>query len=96
MVNNFVLSWSVLEAMSIGCPVVASNTAPLFKLIQDKENGLFANFFDPQDVAEKVSRLLDNAALRKNARKTIIQNYSIKKVLPIYEKLITSIANGVG
>ena len=94
----FVLSWSVLEAMSIGCSVVASNTAPLFELIQDKENGLFANFFDPQDIAEKVSRLLDDAALRKkiskNARKTIIQNYSIKKVLPMYEKLITSIANG--
>ena len=94
----FVLSWSVLEAMSIGCPVVASNTSPLFEVIQDKENGLFADFFQPEDIAQKVSMLLDDTNLRdkisKNARKTIIQNYSIKKVLPMYEKLITSIANG--
>jgi glycosyltransferase involved in cell wall biosynthesis len=94
----FVLSWSVLEAMSIGCPVVASNTSPLLEVIKDKEYGLLAEFFEPSDIAAKVSMLLDDVALRKkiskNARKTIIQNYSIKKILPLYKKLITSIANG--
>jgi glycosyltransferase involved in cell wall biosynthesis len=94
----FVLSWSALEAMSIGCPMVVSNTAPLHEVIKDNENGLFAEFFEPDDIAAKVSILLDNAALRKkigkNARKTIIQNYSVKKILPLYEKLISSVANG--
>ena len=83
--------------MSIGCPLVASKTSPLFEVIKDNDNALFADFFDPEDIAQKVSKLLDDESLRKkiskNARKTIIQKYSIKKILPTYEKLITSIAN---
>ncbi len=98
MTVPFVLSWSVLEAMSIGCPLVASKTSPLFEVIKDNENALFADFFDSEDIAQKVSKLLDDESLRKkiskNGRKTIIQKYSIKKILPTYEKLITSIASG--
>ena len=98
MTVPFVLSWSVLEAMSIGCPLVASKTSPLFEVIKDNENALFADFFAPEDIAQKVSRLLDDESLRKkiskNGRKTLIQKYSIKKILPTYEKLITSIASG--
>lgn len=98
MTVPFVLSWSVLEAMSIGCPLVASKTSPLFEVIKDNENALFADFFKPEDIAQKVSMLLDDESLRKkiskNGRKTIIQKYSIKKILPTYEKLIASIASG--
>ena len=42
----FVLSWSLLEAMSAGAAIVASDTAPVKEAMVDGETGLFIDFFD--------------------------------------------------
>ncbi|MDP4708473.1 MAG: glycosyltransferase, partial [Rickettsiaceae bacterium] len=98
MTIPFVLSWSLLEAMAIGCPIVASDTAPVIEVIQNGENGLLADFFSPEQIAKHVITLLSDPALRDhystNARKTILQKYSTNQILPLYEELITNIANG--
>ena len=59
----FVLSWSLLEAMSIGCAVVGSATAPVMEVLQHEHNGLLVDFFNPQAIAEQVSRLLEDRPL---------------------------------
>ncbi|MGC0371514.1 MAG: hypothetical protein DGJ47_000203 [Rickettsiaceae bacterium] len=92
----FVLSWSMLESMSAGCAVVASDTKPVIEVIEDGKNGMLADFFAPKEIAEKVEYLLNNPQLRQkisqNARETIKSKYSLKKIMPQYISLIKSVA----
>lgn len=78
----FVLSWSLLEAMSVGCTVVASRTPPVQEAIADGENGLLADFFSPAEIAERVDYALsgDLAEMRRNARRTVVERYDLRSV----------------
>lgn len=92
----FVLSWSMLEAMSSQCLLVGSRTAPVEEVITDGANGMLVDFFSPEQVAEAVCKVLDKpenfADLKAAARQTIIQNYDLRTVcLPRYEQLIASL-----
>lgn len=61
----FVLSWSLLEAMSIGCAIVASNTQPLHEAIEHNQTGRLVDFFDAAQLTDEVCGLLDNPAERQ-------------------------------
>ncbi len=78
----FVLSWSLLEAMSAGCAIVASNTAPVAEVIHDKHTGWLVDFFDSAGLAEAVCALLANPQERQrlghNARAYAVANYDLK------------------
>ncbi len=84
----FVLSWSMLEALSTGCVVVGSNTQPVKEVIQDGVNGILVDFFDVEAITEKVNDVLDHPeqmqAIREQARQTIIDNYDLDKLLRIH------------
>ncbi|MCF4130235.1 glycosyltransferase [Methylobacterium sp. SyP6R] len=54
----FVLSWSALEAMALGCPMVMSDTTPTRELIRTGDEAEIVDFFDPAALAETVCRLL--------------------------------------
>lgn len=80
----FVLSWSLLEAMSAGCAVVASDTAPLREAIRDGETGRLVDFFDADGLAEQVAALLGDDAQRRrlgsHARAFARANYDLWSV----------------
>lgn len=86
LTRPFVLSWSMLEAMSTGCLIIASDTSPVTEVVQDGVNGLLVDFFSPQDIVAKIEHALDNPdqmeMLRINARKTIQEKYSLSDLLP--------------
>jgi glycosyltransferase involved in cell wall biosynthesis len=94
----FVLSWSMLEAMSAECLVIASSTPPVTEVIKDGVNGLLVDFFDFAAVAERVDEVLDHkdrmAAIRKKARQTIVQNYELESCLAEQFKLIENLIGG--
>ena len=80
----FVLSWSLLEAMSVGCAIVASDTQPLREAIRHDETGRLVDFFDVAGVANEVCALLDDPAARQrlgqNARAFAQANYDLQTV----------------
>lgn len=94
----FVLSWSLLEAMSSGCAVVGSDTAPVREVIRDGHNGLLVDFFRPDDLAAAVAELLNHpdraAALGREARSTVQRRYSLSDCLPRHLALMHLVANG--
>src|SRR5574344_1845906 len=65
----FVLSWSILDAMSTGCCIIASHTAPVTEVIKDKNNGLLASFFNSNDIALKIEYALENKEKAEKIRK---------------------------
>jgi glycosyltransferase involved in cell wall biosynthesis len=92
----FVLSWSMLEAMSAQCLLIASDTPPVREVIRDGENGLLVDFFSPQQIAQRVTDVLADrnafAAIRQAARQTVVERYDLKRIclpaqLGLLEKL---------
>ena len=96
----FVLSWSMLEAMAAGCLIVGSRTQPVQEVIRDGENGVLVDIFAPDEIAGRVIDVLSDrkafAALRVNARKTIVDNYDLRTIcLPAQIRLATMAARGM-
>lgn len=86
LTRPFVLSWSMLESLSCGCLLVASDTPPVRELIEDGVNGLLVDFFSPDAICDGIEKALDNpkkmTKLRTQARETILKNYDLAKLLP--------------
>jgi glycosyltransferase involved in cell wall biosynthesis len=93
----FVLSWSLLEAMSMGCAVVASDTKPVHEAIEHNVTGRKIDFFDITALADTVIDLLNHPGERKrlghNARKFVIETFDLEKVcLPAQIRWAESLA----
>ena len=91
----FVLSWSLLEAMSAACAVVASDTMPVREFISG-DRGRLVSFFDSADLAKQACNLLDDReillAMRRASRHFIVKNYDMRtqcrpKFLALLESL---------
>ncbi len=80
----FVASWSLLEAMSAGCAIVGSSTAPVEEFIEHDKHGLLTPFFDTDALIANVSKLLDDpqkrAQLGQEARKKVQYYYDLHSV----------------
>jgi glycosyltransferase involved in cell wall biosynthesis len=80
----FVLSWSMLEAMSAGAYVVGSRTAPVEEVITDGVNGRLVDFFDIKAWSDALTQGLAEPerflTLRRAARQTIVDNYDLQNV----------------
>lgn len=92
----FVLSWSLLEAMSAGCAIVASDTAPVREVISHNETGWLCDFFDVDALTEAVCALLEDSTARARlgsaARKFAQAGYDLATVcLPAQRRWVESL-----
>ncbi|WP_158814052.1 glycosyltransferase [Methylocapsa sp. S129] len=79
----FVLSWSLIEAMSTGCLVIGSDTEPVRDVI-DGRNGILTPFFDNTALADRVVEALahpgDFRGMRTRARQTALDRFDLQRV----------------
>jgi glycosyltransferase involved in cell wall biosynthesis len=77
----FVLSWSLLEAMSSGCAIVASDTTPVREAIEHNKTGRLVDFFDVAGLANNVIALCEDQAERARlgqaAREFAVSHYDL-------------------
>jgi len=89
--RNEGMSNSLLEAMSTGRACVVSDIPANWSVITPAVNGLMFKNNDPDDLAERIVQLLRDARLAEelgaNARRTIIDRFSIDVIARTYIQL---------
>jgi colanic acid/amylovoran biosynthesis glycosyltransferase len=74
---------SVMEAMAIGVPVIATNIAGTSELIKNGETGLLIRPSDPEALADAVVRMIDDYDFRKRSaelgRKKVEAEFDVDK-----------------
>ena len=72
----FVLSWSMLEAMSCGCLLIGSSTTPVEEVITDNVNGLLVPFKQAETLAKTLLYAINNQdkilCMRHNAENILL------------------------
>lgn len=94
LTKPYVLSWSLLEAMSCGCLVVSNAVAPVKEVIADGKNGILSNIW-PDLSLHILDALVNKAsskmlAIRQQARQTIEKKFELKKCLGKLERILMS------
>ncbi|MEA3208306.1 MAG: hypothetical protein QOE70_1363 [Chthoniobacter sp.] len=83
----FVLSWSLFNALSCGCVVLASDVEPVREVIQPGKSGLLAPLFDTDAQLENALRVLAEPAafraLGKAGRTLMEDKYSLEVCVPV-------------
>ncbi len=89
----------VIEAMSMGRPVIASRIAGLADIINDGENGFLVPPGDAETLSKSIQRLLDDPALRQRMGQGALrraQDFRASVVVPhieaVYEELLQTTA----
>ena len=93
----FVLSWSMVEAMAAGAPVVGSRTAPVEDMIDDGRTGRLVDFFDipgwSAALIDALARPEAHQPMRDAARRMVREKYDLRTVcLPAQVDLLTRLA----
>jgi len=87
----YTLSWSVVEAMACGTPLVSNIDSPVSHLLAQEQNGLLVPFNDHVALAEAVVSLLHHPdkreAIGRAGRQTIASCWDLKQSLSAYETL---------
>ena len=86
---------SILEAMSVGRPVVATNVGSIHEAVIEGETGFLVTPGDAEQLAERVLQLLSDsrqsAAMGAAGRKSVVERWSVDAMVSGYERLVETI-----
>jgi glycosyltransferase involved in cell wall biosynthesis len=90
-------SRSVLEGMISGLVIVATRIGGTPEIIIDGENGLLFIPNDPEDLANKIARLVDDPELHHQigyaAKQTILERFTMTKMMDAIESYLYEVAS---
>lgn len=92
----FVLSWSMMNALSCGTVVLASDTPPVREMISSGQNGLLVDFFNIDGFVRAAGEVLDDPGrfrgLGEAGAEMVRRRYSLDVCLPqmltLYEEVL--------
>jgi glycosyltransferase involved in cell wall biosynthesis len=90
------MSTALMEAASMGRPLIATNIAGCRELIEDEETGYICIPRDVDDLAKKMEKLIQLSDTQLNemghrSREKMIREFSMQKILPKYEKAVRQV-----
>lgn len=90
------LPLSLLDAMAVGIPVVATTAGGIKEVVRDEENGLLVPPDDPQSLAVALIRILENGPLRsklsRSARDHVRLHCSADRMCEEYRRIFRETA----
>ena len=88
---------ALLEAMSCGCACIVADSPGLKNQIRNRENGLIVNP-TPNEILSAINLLLTDPDLRlklgKNARKDVLDNFSLSSTYEKYKEIVNRLLPG--
>jgi len=86
---------TVLEGMSSGLPIIATDVGGIPEQVEDGVNGFLVPVKRPDDIAEAVLKLNADINLKmkmgENSRKKVLERYTVDRVLDQYMKIYESV-----
>ena len=97
------LPFTLIEAMSLGLPIIASKIGGIPNILKNEQEGLLVNPGDTDDIVSKILILLQNESLRKelgaNARSKVLNELKaenmVNRTLKVIESNLFSNQRGV-
>ena len=89
-------SIATLESMASGNPIVAVDAMALGELCQNERNGFLVEQDNPQEMAEAISKILNDTELKKKFSREslkISKEHSLESTLDKYEKIYSDLVD---
>ncbi len=87
---------SILEAMALGKPVIATRVGGVWEMIEDRMNGILIEPNHPEQITEQIIHLLSHKEIcdrmGQRAQETVMQKFSLKNCIGEMEKAFDSMA----
>jgi N-acetyl-alpha-D-glucosaminyl L-malate synthase BshA len=86
---------TILEAMSTGLPIIATDVGGIPEQVHDGVNGFLVPVKRPDDIAEAALKINADINLQikmgENSRKTVLEKYTVDRVLDQYMKVYEAV-----
>jgi glycosyltransferase involved in cell wall biosynthesis len=87
---------ALLEAMSIGIPVIATRVGAIGEVVEEGRSGLLVEPGDVRGLADRIESLLANEELADRlgaeGRKQVLDNYSMERVTLLWARVLAEAA----